>query len=310
MCWAKPTTPRTSSRRRSWSSPGVPNRSLVQRSWAPGSEASRRIAQKAKVADLRRRLHERRFAEKSAIARMYVQTSPEPLHEELDRLPEPLRAPVVLCYLEEMTYQAAAQRLGLTEGTIRGRLAKARDLLRSRLGRRAERPPAGRQGHPLEFRSRRGAVPPALFAGTIRAAIQITMGSLGSIGISLTVIELTEGALTMLFVTRLKIAATVLAALGLATASAAALATQAANIALQEQPSAGAVIAPVPVTSNKASKHNRMTLEEAIKRTLRENARQIATRFEVPLARADYLESLLWSDRSTHAVTEAKPSRA
>ena len=52
-----------------------------------------------------------------------------------------------------------------------------------------------------------------------------------------------------------------------------------------------------------------MTLEEAIKRTLRENSRQIATRFEVPLARADYLESLLWSDRSTHAVTEDKPSR-
>ena len=61
VCWAKPTTPRTSFRQPSWSSPGVPNRSLVQRSSAPGSEASRRIAQKAKVADHRRRLHERRI---------------------------------------------------------------------------------------------------------------------------------------------------------------------------------------------------------------------------------------------------------
>ena len=42
----------------------------------------------------------------------------------------------------------------------------------------------------------------------------------------------------MMFVTRLKIAATVLAAFGLATAGAAALATQAANIASQERPSA------------------------------------------------------------------------
>ena len=40
----------------------------------------------------------------------------------------------------------------------------------------------------------------------------------------------------MLFVTRLKIAATVLAAFGLATAGAAALATQAANIALRNNP--------------------------------------------------------------------------
>ena len=60
-------------------------------------------------------------------------------------------------------------------------------------------------------------MPPALFAATMRAAIQITKGSLGSIGISSSVIELSEGALTMLFVTRLKIAATVLAALGLAS---------------------------------------------------------------------------------------------
>ena len=64
----RPTTPRTSSRRRSWSSSGVPNRSLVQRSWAHGSEASRANRAEGKVADLRRRLHERRFAEKSAIS--------------------------------------------------------------------------------------------------------------------------------------------------------------------------------------------------------------------------------------------------
>ena len=45
---------------------------------------------------------------------------------------------MVLCYLEEMSYEAAAQRLGVTEGAIRGRLAKARDLLRSGLDEEAK----------------------------------------------------------------------------------------------------------------------------------------------------------------------------
>lgn len=58
------------------------------------------------------------------------------LHEEIERLPERFRQPVVLCYLEGMTRDQAANRLRCTEGTIRGRLAKGRELLRARLQRR------------------------------------------------------------------------------------------------------------------------------------------------------------------------------
>ena len=60
----------------------------------------------------------------------------EVLLEEIERLPEGLRGVVVLCYLEGLTYDAAAQRLGLSEGAVRGRLARARDQLRRRLIRR------------------------------------------------------------------------------------------------------------------------------------------------------------------------------
>ena len=61
---------------------------------------------------------------------------PRVVHEELGRLPERLRAPIVLCYLEGMTHDRAAQQLGCPVGTVRSRLARARALLHRRIARR------------------------------------------------------------------------------------------------------------------------------------------------------------------------------
>ena len=58
------------------------------------------------------------------------------LHEEIGRLPSRLRDAIVLCYFEGLTVDAAAIRLGCPVGTLKSRLGKGRELLRSRLTRR------------------------------------------------------------------------------------------------------------------------------------------------------------------------------
>lgn len=55
------------------------------------------------------------------------------LHDEIARLPDLLRLPVVLCYLEGLTNGQAALQIGCPEGTIVSRLARARERLRRRL---------------------------------------------------------------------------------------------------------------------------------------------------------------------------------
>ncbi len=58
------------------------------------------------------------------------------VHDEITRLPESLKGPLVLCCLEGLSYDAAAGRLGVTEPTLRGRLHRARKRLASRLQQR------------------------------------------------------------------------------------------------------------------------------------------------------------------------------
>ncbi len=62
------------------------------------------------------------------------------VQEEVNRLPEKYRTAVVLCYWEGLTHEQAAAQLGCPLGTVRSRIARARDLLHRRLTRRGVAP--------------------------------------------------------------------------------------------------------------------------------------------------------------------------
>ena len=64
------------------------------------------------------------------------------IHDEIARLPEKYREPIVLCYLEGLSVEVAAQSLGCPEGTVLSRLARARERLRRGLTRRGLALPA------------------------------------------------------------------------------------------------------------------------------------------------------------------------
>ena len=58
------------------------------------------------------------------------------LREEIDRLPERYRLPLVLCDIENCTHVEAARKLGWPLGTVKSRQARARARLRATLVRR------------------------------------------------------------------------------------------------------------------------------------------------------------------------------
>ena len=83
------------------------------------------VANRAKRSAVRRRTLNHLIAEQTTESYLPAENDLdwEILHEEINGLPERLRAPIVLCYLQGLTYAAAAHQLGLSETAIRGRLA-------------------------------------------------------------------------------------------------------------------------------------------------------------------------------------------
>jgi RNA polymerase sigma factor (sigma-70 family) len=190
-------------------------------SWLHG--VAHRVAARARSDAARRRRHEQQLAETRGPA---LEVMPEYarseawaiLSEEVARLPETYRAPVVLCYLEAMSYQAAAASLGVSEDTVRGRLARARERLRKSLIRRGVEVPA-------IVASTRPAIPAVLVRhelvqATARAAAGLSTGGAAGLGIfSRPVISLYERTCTTMMLTKLKAAAAALV-LGVITAGA------------------------------------------------------------------------------------------
>jgi RNA polymerase sigma factor (sigma-70 family) len=173
-----------------------------------------RVARRARTVAARWRAREREVPVMAA-----ADSSPDAIWEELRpildkeiaQLPRKYQAPVVLCYLEGKTYTEAAQILGWAEGTVSGRLARARERLRSRLALRG----LALSGAFLPvLLSQKGTVivSPALAAAIHKGALAAVTGQSAAAAFSTKVAALAHGTLKALAISKLKVALVVLAA--------------------------------------------------------------------------------------------------
>jgi RNA polymerase sigma factor (sigma-70 family) len=151
---------------------GTIHRGRSVASWLHG--VALRVSHRARARAARRDRHERGRA---TVAGQSGGTQPDRaaidretwriIDEEVGRLPERFRRVVVLCYLEGLTHEMAADQLGCPVGTVRSRLATARARLDRRLRRRGLGPEPAQPGL---------LVPAALAEGTIQGALHAGAG--------------------------------------------------------------------------------------------------------------------------------------
>jgi RNA polymerase sigma factor (sigma-70 family) len=128
----------------------------------------------------------------------------EALLGEIDRLPGSFRLPVVLCYFEGLTLDEAARRLRWRPGTLRSRLARAREKLRRALTRRGVILPAAALVSALSTRSASARVSAVLCNATTRAAMNFVGGQAVGETISATVVALAREVLRSMILDKIR----------------------------------------------------------------------------------------------------------
>jgi RNA polymerase sigma factor (sigma-70 family) len=98
------------------------------------------------------------------------------LDEELERLPEKYRLPILLCCLDGKSRDEAARELGWKEGAVKIRLERGRELLRNNLGRRGIALPLAFATAWLIPQAAHAALPTRLSAATMEAANRLAAG--------------------------------------------------------------------------------------------------------------------------------------
>ena len=167
-------------------------------SWLYG--VAYRTAIKARARAARRRQHERQAAPAMLTtddpsADLSWRELRSALDEELNRLPEKYRLPLVLCYLEGLTNEEAARRLGWPPGSMSYRLARGREMLRERMEGRQRQAPAGVLALLLTLGPASGSLPEALVGTTVQSALGLAGGQAETVLVSPAVVRLVEESL-------------------------------------------------------------------------------------------------------------------
>jgi RNA polymerase sigma factor (sigma-70 family) len=132
------------------------------------------------------------------------------LDEELSRLPDKYRVPIVLCDLQGKTRRAAARELDLSEAALSTRLARARVMLAKRLSRHGTAI-ATIAGLPVLAAA---AVPNSLVASTLKAGMAHGAGETIAAAATIQAASLSEGVIKAMFFSRVKGTASIVIALG------------------------------------------------------------------------------------------------
>jgi RNA polymerase sigma factor (sigma-70 family) len=146
------------------------------------------LASKARVARARRQVRETRCAQMREVDPGGSPREGElaaALDEELRRLPEVYRSPLVLCYLEGLTRDQAARRLRVSVRGLDRRLARGRERLRAALSRRGLALGMALLLAALESGTVRAEVPAALVATAARAARPLAAAGLSGQAVEL-----------------------------------------------------------------------------------------------------------------------------
>jgi RNA polymerase sigma factor (sigma-70 family) len=175
--------------------------------WSWLYKVAYRIALRVRASQARRKAREQQAIQHLALQPTGTPRGPylgEFVDEEVERLPEKYRAPVLLCYLQGETNEEAARRLRCPTGTVKIRLLRARQLLRKRLERRGVAlSVAGLLA--LLVDEATAAVPPAWLPATLDAVTQ-TRGAFLAVGLSARVARLAEASLKRMCLSKLKVA--------------------------------------------------------------------------------------------------------
>jgi RNA polymerase sigma factor (sigma-70 family) len=160
---------------------------------------ARKVATRTRTDLARRQSKECPGAEEIATSRDAVDPElNQALLDEIDRLPESLREPILLCCVEGLSYDEAATRMESTAPAVRGRLARARERLRDRLTRRGFAPSVVGVGRLFGEGTIPSVVPPKLLMMT---TIPLSKAGAFPIGVEI----LAEGVIRTMIVTKSKL---------------------------------------------------------------------------------------------------------